>query len=940
MKKLYKLPIFFCLGLSSLLINKNSIAQLSNVNGEVSILNSKTETGHKIYVPGVFVIDKKENASTTTTDYHGDFSLIYVGIPEKSTVHFKIETSKDLIVVSLTPNDITAVAGQLDTVQISMASREKAEAYFLKFLNNDQENRYRYIELTKTKIRSRLYSSTDSTQISNAQSELNKIALQESQIPRESYAFSRKYALVNLDNTPSILKEAILNYRKGKLTTALLILNSINYRIVIKKILRYSTIDSVNKTNKTNDSINISYIQSVKNIIQFKADLHQVLYQIDSSVKCYQDLLEIDSLDLKTLFNYGYFLFWHNDLDSALKYLKKSMKVALTISTDSNYSNTIIFKIKSIISQIYCKQGKYRIAKESLDEILKTYNTNTSPTIIPDIAWAMYYYGTLLKIQGSFDSSEIILDSAITLLGQIKSLLFEDYKNILLLIELELGDLYITERNFPKAEQFLKLNYLLIKSLFENNSEFRSSLLAHLYGRFAYLYEGAKFYDLAGLFYKEDIKISDSLFNIDPKIYGENLIGELKNYGTYFIIIRNYDLAFQQYSKAKTILKLFKGSDSLSYAISNADLLNQFGNYYYRIGDFSVSLKNLYESRSIFQALDNKEKNIYTNSLANVDLRLGNVLYSLTDTQNALKHLMKSIDEYNSLLKSDSPRFIPDIANVYKIIGDIYLDLGNLKSAEFYLLESSKLDSIAVYHFHLPNQLERANVYESLANAYLQAQDFVSTYSHISPAIYIYQHLPKSDSLIYRDNLAEAYRILGDTYIGYGYYPLSITNYKYCLNILNFIPDSKISTALIYNKIGAAYLNENKNDYAINYYDTSLTILQHYCASDSPKCLDIYLEANGTLGSIFLLQSNYDLSFSYLNTAEKISQKMYKKNPAKYSLGLAFLEEKLGDLYRATKNNLEATKKFNDALEIYKSMPDPQKYSENIIQISRKVNSY
>src|SRR5690242_6988906 len=101
-------------------------AQQSKIRGVVSIHNSATETGKRVYVMNAQIEDDFEKAQPVVSDQNGEFVLIYVGIPDNTTVSFHVKKT-GLEVVN--KDALPAIAGQNEWIRISMAPREKMDEY-------------------------------------------------------------------------------------------------------------------------------------------------------------------------------------------------------------------------------------------------------------------------------------------------------------------------------------------------------------------------------------------------------------------------------------------------------------------------------------------------------------------------------------------------------------------------------------------------------------------------------------------------------------------------------------------------------------------------------------------------------------------------------------------------------------------------------------------
>jgi hypothetical protein len=89
-----------------------SISQQSEIKGIISIHNSEYETGKRQYVSNAQVEDDFAKATPQTTDANGNIKLVFVRIPEKTSVQLIVK-KEDLLVVNI--DGLNAVTGQHPT---------------------------------------------------------------------------------------------------------------------------------------------------------------------------------------------------------------------------------------------------------------------------------------------------------------------------------------------------------------------------------------------------------------------------------------------------------------------------------------------------------------------------------------------------------------------------------------------------------------------------------------------------------------------------------------------------------------------------------------------------------------------------------------------------------------------------------------------------------
>ena len=117
----------------ALLLSTTAIhAQQSHLLGEVSILNSQTETGKRQYVSNAAVEEDFGQSQATITDATGTFRLVLVGMDDHSNVQFTIK-KPGLEVVNT--DALQAVVNQRERAKIYMAAPGKIADYRKKYYN-------------------------------------------------------------------------------------------------------------------------------------------------------------------------------------------------------------------------------------------------------------------------------------------------------------------------------------------------------------------------------------------------------------------------------------------------------------------------------------------------------------------------------------------------------------------------------------------------------------------------------------------------------------------------------------------------------------------------------------------------------------------------------------------------------------------------------------
>lgn len=210
----------------SLLCTCSMQAQQINLNGLVSIHNSKYETGEIQYVPNAFV--SADFTTSTNTDGNGKFSLVFSGIPSGTDVSVKVKKADWEIVNKKTLQEV--VVGRLTPIRIFLAKKGKinqarVELYNVSLdaltarrdrliaqLRRDDAESQEVIKELEQKLNRTISNRFEAEELLNKQLAATKQRLPE---------FSLKLAKVNLDFASEMYRTAYEHFKKGEIEEAI-----------------------------------------------------------------------------------------------------------------------------------------------------------------------------------------------------------------------------------------------------------------------------------------------------------------------------------------------------------------------------------------------------------------------------------------------------------------------------------------------------------------------------------------------------------------------------------------------------------------------------------------------------------------------------------------------------------------------------------------------
>ena len=235
--------------------------------------------------------------------------------------------------------------------------------------------------------------------------------------------------------------------------------------------------------------------------------------------------------------------------------------------------------------------------------------------------------------------------------------------------------------------------------------------------------------------------------------------------GDNYLELGNFDFAFANYEKARTVLQV-ELTDSL---VLKAENLNKLGNYYLDIKDLENASELFYEALEIRQAeldeTDLRDADIYNNIGACMDLmgdfdkaieyhnqalkirweqlpnphsligqsfmNIGLNLLSMESHVDAYEYLNRAVRQYENYYQTSHP----DLGKAYLNMGKLFGDLGMVEEFKDY-----NEKALAIWQNTLPkNHPDIALCLGNLANSYSQLKDHQMAQRLFREALQIYQ---------------------------------------------------------------------------------------------------------------------------------------------------------------------------------------------------------
>ena len=285
--------------LTFILTSQSLTAQQITLKGQVSIHNSKYETGTIEYVPNAYA--SAPFAGTVDSDTEGKFGLVFVGMDGGTEVKVKVEKAglevvndydlnqviigrKPLLRVYLIEKGRLAIA-QTELYNISKeALFANKNALIARLQGSEQEKKAALQELEN-----RL--GIDIADVATAIELLDtKIESLEKRLPE----FAQKLAAVNLDFASDLYIKAYEHYKKGEVEKAIEVLDDaqleVSYQTAIATIAEGKQLESIGQDLQEKGLLQVAQIIES---YELKAESYNLLFQYRAATEVYEKIIRI-----------------------------------------------------------------------------------------------------------------------------------------------------------------------------------------------------------------------------------------------------------------------------------------------------------------------------------------------------------------------------------------------------------------------------------------------------------------------------------------------------------------------------------------------------------------------------------------------------------------------------------------------------------------------
>jgi len=325
------------------------------------------------------------------------------------------------------------------------------------------------------------------------------------------------------------------------------------------------------------------------------------------------------------------------------------------------------------------------------------------------------------------------------------------------------------------------------------------------------------------------------------------------------------------------------------------------------IADAYYTFTENIKARDLFEyILEERKKNPLQNqdSLAELMHRLGKIYRNLGKFQESQKILEEAL---NIRTKKFGNNHLQTASTLHQL-GKLQHSLGNYQKSMLLLKQSKSIKESIVG----PNHIELSFVLEDLGKAYCAMGHFSKNIDTIKRALSIKEKHFQSNHF----EIAYTLDFLGRAYHKSGKYDDAMKVLQKSLKIKRiYLSDDHLEMPLTLHEIGATYRKMGKYKKSLEYLEQALEIIKKYSDYESviPYLESYYIHYQ--LGVTHNHLGNYEKSKEYLEKSLYVQEKYYGSE----HIEIAYVLDRLGDVYIKLKDKAKAKSLYDKALNILKN---------------------
>ena len=644
-------------------------------------------------------------------------------------------------------------------------------------------------------------------------------------------ALADLFARIDFDDVSAEYKKSFEFFEAGRIDEALKILEGADLLGRTKKRLEEKErIEKAETTLTQQKAENEIAIQDDLRGLQLQAQLYVLTLQIEKAERLYDQVLRLDSTDIKVLNSVADFYRENHRYEKAIRVLFRIISHPQAEDWEKANGQSHIGEMYIAIGQLKPAMQAFQLCQEAYAKMLETK---------ADLAF-------------------------------FKSGLAISYEKI--------GSTHIKLGHLDTAMVFYRKCTQLSLELYEANPENRNfkSSLAISYEKIGSTYIKLENLDSTLIYYEKYTKLSKELcedFEQNEK-FKNGLAAAYGKIGEAFTALGNFNKALEFFQNGNQLLLTLHSTFPQNRSFKNGLAIS-----YLKLGETNANLRNWVQALTFYEKFNQLEQELWDANLENVDFKNGLALSceKLGEANSALRNLARALPyfkKFNQLeqeLWEANPQDVEvklNLALSYEKLGETHTGLGSLDTALTSFEYATRL--LEQLYGSYPLNVSFRN---RLAVSYLKLGETKYSMRNLDTALTFYQKCNQIEkelceaypqNISFKNGLAVSYEKLGTTYAALGNLDTALIFFEERCRI-----GKEISEAYPQN-------SDYSNGLAISYYKLGRSLIYRGENQDKDKarfyfiqCQVIWQELTNAYPNIAEFQDNLNLVKNALEHLDK-----------------------------------------------------------------------
>jgi len=747
-------------------VTANSTAQQIPLKGEVTVQNSKTNTGKTQYVKNAEASHPK--AKPDVTDDDGKFTLVITGEKPNTQTQISIiphgEYSDYVVVNEKELRDITL--GRERPVKVYVCKKGDLEQRQAEMVGINMRKLEARLEKQKKRLQNELeelkakndYLNVRYSQIKDS---LNIINENIDNAFERILEYAQTMSLENLDEREENYIKAYECFARGEL-------DSVSYYLPEHELdLKYQQILQLQQEAKKEKNLAAVLTESAKQKEEYsEKSLNELVKEwallartadmqneYEKAIKFYENVVNADSVNLDNIVEYANYLRKIREYAKAEKYFRRCLEIYEELN--KQYPDAFLPELSNILNSFgsnYYNQKNFDEAEKQFLRCLEIRGqlAKELPNVyLSELGKTLNVLGNNYRDQKNFDEAEKQFLHCLEIYEQLDKEYPNVYLSNLARALNSLGVNYYDQKNYAEAERYLLRGLEIREVLAKENPKMYLPYLARILNTLGNNYNDQRDYAIAEQYLLRCVELFERLTKENPKVYSPNLAGALYGLGNNCFDKTEYVEAEKHYLRCLEIYEELAKEHSRAYSYDLARALNVLGNNYQAQGNYPKAEKYYLRNLEIFEQLTKENPKVYSINLAHALMNIGNNYMYQTNYMEAEKYHLRSLEIYEQLAKENPKVYLLNLAKVLLNIGSNYSYQANYMEAEKYLLSSLNIYEQLAKENPKAYSFDLANASLTIGNNYREQKNYSEAEKYYLRSLEIYEQLAKEQHGIY-----------------------------------------------------------------------------------------------------------------------------------------------------------------------------------------------